>query len=211
MSYVSEKEYKIIPKHTFNIMRGCAGCGVKQTFTCKDKFRVNANKKRLDVWLIYGCEKCGHTYNLPIYERVNPNTIPQMEYKSFLDNDEKAVLRYGTDKSVFERNRAEIDWSLVDYELVPEDKDVSGDEKSFTENIISEKLNTKKLNIEKINIEKAHIENLPSRIKIYNPCDIPVRKDKMAAGILQFSRTKVNQLLKDGQLVVDIVCKNHKR
>ena len=186
MSYVSEKEYRIIPKHTFNIMRGCAGCGVKQTFTCKDKFRVNANKKRLDVWLIYGCKKCGHTYNLPIYERVNPNTIPKMEYKSFLDNDEKAVLRYGTDKSVFERNRAEIDWSLVDYELVPADKD---------ENTISEKLN----------IEKAYIENLPSRIKIYNPCDIPVRKDKVAAGILQLSRTKVNQLLKDGQLVVDIV------
>ncbi|WP_322169633.1 DUF1062 domain-containing protein [Acutalibacter caecimuris] len=34
----------------------------EETAVClRGKFRVNANGRRLDVWLIYRCEKCGHS------------------------------------------------------------------------------------------------------------------------------------------------------
>ncbi|NIA68239.1 DUF1062 domain-containing protein [Pelagibius litoralis] len=32
-------------------------------------FRVNANGKRLDAWLIYNCTACGNTWNRPVLKR----------------------------------------------------------------------------------------------------------------------------------------------
>lgn len=89
MRYSNPKEYKIIHK--------CARCGRKMPFVTTRRFRVNANKNRLDVWLIYQCEKCRHTLNLPIYERVPPQKIPREEYEGFLANDGALAVRYGSD------------------------------------------------------------------------------------------------------------------
>lgn len=173
MSYVNELKYKIIPTTTFCILRGCAGCGCKQTFLCKGHFRVNANGNRLDVWLIYGCEKCGHTYNLPIYERIKADRIPREEYQAFLENDEKSVFRYGTDKSVFIKNRAEIDWDAVDYQVIP----------------IAEAM--------------PDPEKTPMWIELHNPSEIPIRTDKVVAGILQISRSKAARWIKEGLVSVN--------
>lgn len=175
MSYVNKTEYMIIPTNTFNILRGCAGCGYKQTFICKENFRVNANGNFLDVWLIYGCNKCGHTYNLPIYERVKADKIPKNEYQSFIENNEKTVFRYGTDKSVFTKNRAEIDWNTAEYKVTP------------------------------MNENKPDFSKMPVLIELYNFYDIPVRADKIAADILQMSRSKVTQLVNEGLLSIKMV------
>ena len=93
MSYTDQKEYKIIHK--------CARCGRKMTFISTRRFRVNANKSKLDVWLIYQCKKCRHTLNIPIYERVSPQKIPKELYEGFLDNDEELAIRYGSDAALF--------------------------------------------------------------------------------------------------------------
>ena len=101
MSYVRNIEYKIIPSNTFKILRGCTGCGCKQIFSSTGNFRVNANGNHLDVWLIYACEKCGKTYNLPIYERTQLGKLSKVEYQAFLSNDVEVAFKYGTNKSVF--------------------------------------------------------------------------------------------------------------
>jgi len=80
-------------------------------------FRVNANGNKIDVWLIYQCEKCKHTYNMSIYERKKLSGIQPEIYKSFLDNDTELALKFGTDKQFFANNRAEIDWSSIEYNL----------------------------------------------------------------------------------------------
>lgn len=67
----------------------------KETGICK--FRVNANGNRLDVWLIYRCKKCKHSWNLTIYERIRPSKIKQDDYKLFLENDYEFALKYGND------------------------------------------------------------------------------------------------------------------
>ena len=87
--------YKVIPTDTFKISRGCGGCGCKQNFVSRKTFRVNANGNKLDVWMIYGCEKCNHTYNLPVYERIRPDRMNKEEYQKFLSNDEEAIFQYG--------------------------------------------------------------------------------------------------------------------
>ena len=93
MRYSTEKECRVVHK--------CWHCGKKMTFISTRRFRVNANKNKLDVWLIYQCKKCKHTLNIPIYERVSPQKIPKELYEGFLANDEELALRYAADSALF--------------------------------------------------------------------------------------------------------------
>ncbi len=104
MSYFTARVYKIIPTETYRIIHNCAGCGGKSTFQSTNKFRVNANGKQLDVWLIYQCSKCKHTYNISIYSRVNRSTLRKTEYEKLMQNDPKIVSEYGMDRNTFKRN-----------------------------------------------------------------------------------------------------------
>ena len=119
MCYLNTTEYRIIPISGYQVLRNCPGCGCRAAYESTGSFRVNANGKRIDVWLIYRCKSCGHTYNLAIYERVKPEDIPGEEYRRFLENDGETALRYGMDKGIFTKNRAEIDWEHVAYEIRP--------------------------------------------------------------------------------------------
>lgn len=83
------------------IILRCGGCKKKKEFVCGGKFRVNANGRRLDVWLVYRCEKCGHTLNVPLYERVPPEKLPPALYRGFLDNDPALVRRFAGDRGLF--------------------------------------------------------------------------------------------------------------
>ena len=93
MRYSNENEYQVIHK--------CGHCGRKMVFITTRRFRVNANKNKLDIWLIYQCKKCKHTLNIPIYERVSPQKIPKELYERFLENDEELAIRYGCDTALF--------------------------------------------------------------------------------------------------------------
>lgn len=108
MSYRKKIEYGNIAKQSFKIYYRCAKCRCKKKFINTGKFRVNANGHKLDVWLIYQCEKCKHTYNLSIYERISPFKVPEEEYKKFMENDEELALLYGRNKELFMKNKAEI-------------------------------------------------------------------------------------------------------
>jgi hypothetical protein len=121
MGYLRKFEYKIMQKDSYKIIRNCSGCGCKATYINTNKFRVNANGKYLDVWLIYHCEKCKHTYNLSIYERIKVTDISKIEYEKFLMNNLQFALDYGKDKQLFLKNKADIDWASIDYYIVGDD------------------------------------------------------------------------------------------
>ena len=87
MRYTDQTECTIIHR--------CGRCGKKTPFVSTRRFRVNANKNKLDIWLIYQCRKCGHTLNIPIYERIAPRKIPGELYEKFLANDEALAVQYG--------------------------------------------------------------------------------------------------------------------
>jgi hypothetical protein len=46
-----------------------------KSFRSSGRFRVNANGKRLDAWLIYKCTSCDFTWNRPILERRDVRSI----------------------------------------------------------------------------------------------------------------------------------------
>ena len=72
------------------------------------KFRVNANGKSVDVWLIYRCKKCKHSWNLTIYERTKPGKIPTELFETFMENDDETAFAFGRDIGFLKRNNAEL-------------------------------------------------------------------------------------------------------
>jgi len=93
---------------TKRVQHRCGGCGKKQEFLNSGKFRVNANGNSVDVWLIYRCKKCKHSWNLTIYERTKPSKIPHDLYNLFLENDEDTACIYGNNIDFLKRNNAEL-------------------------------------------------------------------------------------------------------
>jgi hypothetical protein len=110
-------EYRITPTGAFRIIRNCAGCGEKRAYESTGCFRINANGNKLDIWLIYQCSKCKHSYNLTIYERLPKNALNEIEYRHFMENDAEKALQCGLDKSIFNRNKAEIADEEAKYEI----------------------------------------------------------------------------------------------
>ncbi len=115
MSYLNEINWVVVPTTTPRVKKNCSKCGQQATFVNSEKFRVNANKNKLDVWLIYQCEKCKSTWNMTIYERIAPKDIPEEAYQLFLDNDRQLARDYGFDKGVHTRNRVMLNYENVVY------------------------------------------------------------------------------------------------
>lgn len=122
MSYLRKTEYSIVPEESYKVIRNCSGCGCKSFYRNTNNFRVNANGKKLDVWLIYQCERCKHTLNLSIYRGKNPAEIPKEQYKLFLANDRALSESYGTDRLFFAENKAEIDIKDIACRIVSDKK-----------------------------------------------------------------------------------------
>lgn len=95
-------------QHSRKVYHRCGGCGRKQEFLNSGKFRVNANGNRVDVWLIYRCKKCKHSWNLTIYERVRPSKITPNDYELFMENDYEFALEYGNNIEFLKKNHAEF-------------------------------------------------------------------------------------------------------
>lgn len=108
MSSLESKKYEIVPTETYKIIRNCSGCGNKSVYHNTNKIRVNANGKQIDVWLIYQCSKCKHTYNLPVYSRINRDTLDKSEYEALQRSNQEIVNRLGLDRNLFQRKGAKI-------------------------------------------------------------------------------------------------------
>lgn len=93
---------------SIRVFHRCGGCGKKQEFANSGRFRVNANGDKIDVWLIYRCRKCKHSWNLVVYERIRPQKIPADLMERFYENDEETAVRFGNDRAFLKRNNAEL-------------------------------------------------------------------------------------------------------
>lgn len=176
MSYIKKIEYEIIPEESFKVIRKCSGCGAKTYFKNTGKFRVNANGNKLDIWLIYQCEKCKHTFNLTIYERKKPSSISSNEYESFLSNDEDLAKTCGTNLQLFRQNQAEVDIQNMKYHY--QKKNVERIQNNYNEHIV---------------------------IIIHNPCCLKIRPEKQLAEILELSTSYVKKLLDRKEITTDYI------
>lgn len=107
MSYQIKKEWLIKPKSTPVVRKNCSKCGTKTHFINSKKFRVNANGKNIDIWLIFNCEHCKSNWNMTIHERINPKTIDPVLYYQFLSNDGELAEVMGSDLKLHVKNKSE--------------------------------------------------------------------------------------------------------
>jgi hypothetical protein len=75
MSEILRVEWTIFASKLPEPVVHCQRCGCTKRFRSSGRFRVNANGKRLDAWLIYRCTSCDATWNRPILERRGIQSI----------------------------------------------------------------------------------------------------------------------------------------
>jgi hypothetical protein len=77
------------------------------------RFRTNAQKKRLDVWLVYRCSACDEVWNLPIHERVTATDINADAFDAIARNDWALALRHASDRARLARHGAIVEPTAV--------------------------------------------------------------------------------------------------
>lgn len=91
------------------VLRRCHTCA-SERFRANGKFRVNANHKLLDAWLLVLCTACGETAKLTVLERVNVRSVRPELLDRLHDNDPGLAAELLQDPVVQRRNRIALDW-----------------------------------------------------------------------------------------------------
>ncbi|OOM81467.1 DUF1062 domain-containing protein [Clostridium sp. BL-8] len=172
MSYLKKYQWELIPKSLPKVRRNCPKCNEKVYYINSEKFRVNANKNSIDIWMIYQCEKCKSTWNMAIYERVKPHDINKAEYEKFLSNNNELVREYAFNLSMYNKNKTEVILEDPNYELI--------EKKS----------------------EASYINENELIIEIACKYLIELRIDKLLSDKLGISRSKIKNMNKEGLIFI---------
>ncbi|HEI9768981.1 TPA: DUF1062 domain-containing protein [Morganella morganii] len=90
------------------IAKRCPSCNIKRDFTPSGAFRVNSQKKVLDVWSIYKCTHCDYTWNISLFSRLHFSKINRQLYHRLMTNDAATVQHFASDIAMLKRNNAEL-------------------------------------------------------------------------------------------------------
>ncbi|MEV0635926.1 DUF1062 domain-containing protein [Streptomyces sp. NPDC050619] len=91
------------------VRRRCHVCA-SESFRTSGKFRVNANHKLIDVWLLALCTTCGETTKLTVMERMNVRSVRPEVLDRLHDNDPGLAAELLQDPAVRRRNRIALGW-----------------------------------------------------------------------------------------------------
>lgn len=108
--------WDIKAKNTPFLKKKCSHCD-SDRFQCSDKFRLNAQKKNIDIWLIYRCVKCNNRYNMTIFSRIRTESISKELFGRFSGNDVDLAWEYAFSYETRRKNNVEADVEGVEYEI----------------------------------------------------------------------------------------------
>ena len=91
------------------VLRRCHTCA-SERFRANGKFRVNANHKRIDAWILVLCTGCGETAKLTLFERMNVRSVRPDLLDRLHANDIGLAAELLQDPVVQRRNRIALDW-----------------------------------------------------------------------------------------------------
>lgn len=103
------KTWAVVPTCLPIILRRCRGCACER-FRASGKFRVNANHKLLDTWLLARCAVCSETTKLSVLRRMNVRSVPPDLLDRLHHNDPGLTAQLLQDPAVRRRNRIALDW-----------------------------------------------------------------------------------------------------
>ncbi|MGW2254558.1 DUF1062 domain-containing protein [Kitasatospora sp. NPDC001660] len=102
-------DWVVMPTCLPTVLRRCPACA-SDRFRANGKFRVNANHKLLDAWLLVLCTACGDTAKLTVLERINVRSVRPELLDRMHDNDPGLAAELLQDPVVRRRNRIALDW-----------------------------------------------------------------------------------------------------
>ena len=88
----------------------CVDCRSQSATTGEGRFRVNANGKLLDVWLLVRCVSCDRTGKLTVHERAPVRSFDPAELDGYHASDPELVASRLLDPLLARRNRFTLDW-----------------------------------------------------------------------------------------------------
>jgi hypothetical protein len=92
------------------IVKPCPDCpGTRHRSS--GRFRVNANGKLLDVWLLLRCAACGRTSKVPVHERVHVHSLERARRVAYETNDPAMVRDLTMSAALAAKNRYRLDWT----------------------------------------------------------------------------------------------------
>lgn len=118
MSTIYIWEVKV--KNTPLLKKKCSHCS-SDRFQCSDKFRLNAQKKNIDIWLIYRCVKCNNTYNMTVFSRIRTESISKDLLDKFSENNKKLAWEYAFSQEIRRKNNVDADLENAEYEILYDD------------------------------------------------------------------------------------------
>ncbi|MDX8525186.1 DUF1062 domain-containing protein [Mesorhizobium sp. MSK_1335] len=172
MSSPLRTRWTIAPTTAPRPLINCNRCGGFKPYRCGGKFRVNANGKRIDVWLIYRCIACDNSWNFAILERRNRRDIEPALLTALESNDPALVRRHAFDSAAL--------------------RDQAGRIEEFADVTVRKEL----LDGE---AERAAALRLELRLE----GTTPLRLDRLLAGELGFSRSRLQALDDQGRLTIE--------
>src|SRR5258706_7242390 len=92
------------------IVKACVSCRSTRHHPT-GKYRVNANGKFLDVWMLICCELCGRTSKIPIHERIRVQALKSEPLLMFENNDPAMVRDLAMDRALAGKAAYQLDWS----------------------------------------------------------------------------------------------------
>jgi hypothetical protein len=92
------------------VVKPCVDCsGTRQRPS--GKFRLNANGKLLDVWLLLCCTSCGRTSKVPVHERVHVQALSYARLLAYEANDPAAARELAMSASLAAQHGYRLDWA----------------------------------------------------------------------------------------------------
>lgn len=159
--------WEIKAKNTPILKKKCNHCD-SDRFHCSDKFRLNAQKKNIDIWLIYRCVKCNNRYNMTIFSRIRTESISKDIFNRFSENDTDLAWEYAFSQETRRKNNVEADLESVEYEILYEE-------------ILEEQM-------------KSSEDEIFS-FKVHSPFNFNLRISTVVRRCLHLSSGKLNQLI----------------
>ncbi len=101
--------WTILPQQPPQPLLHCKRCGGTRSYKTSGKFRVNANGKQVDAWLIYKCTTCDNTWNRPILERRPVASIEPLLLASLSANEAALAERLAFDAEALKRWAPRLD------------------------------------------------------------------------------------------------------
>jgi len=98
------------------LKRKCSHCS-SERFYCSERFRMNSQKKNIDIWLIYRCKNCDDTYNMTIFSRISREAINKKMFDKFSNNNTELAWKYAFSRETSRKNNAAQDFDTVGYDI----------------------------------------------------------------------------------------------